>query len=279
MTNTIKRLILFFFAIPLLGVLILFLPHYGHLGVIIIAAFVGVLCGFELRAMLSKVAKPMPRWAAFIPGIAPLLAWSINMGWISESVSTIALAAAVIWALADSVFVQEGEITNGVSRMGTRLLMVIYPGWFLWWVARLTWFEEARFIILIFMLTVFLNDSLAWFFGVLFGKHRGIVSVSPNKSLEGFLGGMLTSVAVILGASHFLPGILPQPLWQLILFGIVSAFTTTMGDLVESALKRAVGVKDSGNIIMGRGGMLDSIDSVLLTAPVFVLFLQMGTWK
>ncbi len=118
MTNTIKRLILFFFAIPLLGVLILFLPHYGQLGVIVIVAIVGVLCGFELRAMLSKVAKPMPRWAAFIPGIAPLLAWSINMGWISESVSTIALAAAVIWALADSVFVQEGEVIKIDTRTG-----------------------------------------------------------------------------------------------------------------------------------------------------------------
>ena len=276
MRNIIKRLILFFLAIPLLTVLILFLPQYGHLGVIILVTIVGFICGFELRSMLSGVAKPIPRWAALIPGIPPMLAWGINTGWIPAEASTIALVAGVIWALTDAVFVQEAEITSGVTRMGTRLLMVMYPGWFLWWVARLTWFENAHFVILIFMLTVFLNDSLAWFFGMLFGRHRGIFGVSPNKSLEGFLGGMLTSVAVIILSSYFFPEILPHPLWQLIIFGIVAAFTTTMGDLVESALKRAVGVKDSGHIIPGRGGMLDSIDSVLLTAPVFILFIQLA---
>jgi phosphatidate cytidylyltransferase len=126
------------------------------------------------------------------------------------------------------------------------------------------------------MLTVYLNDSLAWFFGMLFGRLRNIVAVSPNKSLEGFLGGMLSSVAVILISAHFYPEIFPRPYWQLILFGVAAAFTTTIGDLVESALKRAVGVKDSGHVIPGRGGMLDSIDSVLFTAPVFVLFLQLA---
>lgn len=276
MTNTLKRLILFFFAIPLLIVMILFLPQYGHLAVILILVAVGILCGIELRSMLSGVAKPMSRWAVLIPAIPPILAWSVNMGWLPPLISSAALAAAIIWALVDSVFVQDGEMTSGISRIGTRLIMVIYPGWFLWWAARLTWFDEARYVILIFMLTVFLNDSLAWFFGVLFGKHRGIFKVSPNKSLEGFLGGMLTSVTVVLVASKFLPEIFPHPLWQLIIFGIVAAFTTTMGDLVESALKRAVGVKDSGHVIMGRGGMLDSIDSILLTAPVFVIFLQLA---
>lgn len=276
MTNTLKRLILFVFAIPLLIILIVYIPQYGNLGVILLLVAVGLLCGYELRSMLSGVARPMPHWVVLIPAIPPILAWGVNMGWLSPLISSAALAAAIIWALIDSIFVQDGEITGGISRIGTRLIMVIYPGWFLWWVARLTWFDESRYVILIFMLTVFLNDSLAWFFGMLFGKHRGIFKVSPNKSLEGFLGGMLTSVAVVLTASKFLPDLFPHPLWQLIIFGIIAAFTTTMGDLVESALKRAVGVKDSGHVIMGRGGMLDSIDSILLTAPVFVLFLQMA---
>lgn len=276
MTNTFKRLILFFVAIPLLVILILYLPQYGHLAVIVILVAVGVLCGLELRSMLSGVAKPMSRWVILIPAIPPILAWTINMGWVPPLAASAVLVAAFIWALVDSVFVQDGEMSGGISRIGTRLIMVVYPGWFFWWVARLTWFDEARYVILVFMLTVFLNDSLAWFFGMLFGKHRGIFKVSPNKSLEGFLGGMLTSVIVVLAASRVLPDIFPHPLWQLILFGILAAFTTTMGDLVESALKRAVGVKDSGNVIMGRGGMLDSIDSVLLTAPVFVIFLQLA---
>ncbi len=276
MTNTITRLLLFFLAIPMLIALILFLPQHGHLSVIILLIFVGILCGFEMRTMLSNVTEKMPLWTAFIPGVPPLMAWLVNMGWIPINLTTAVFAGVLIWALSDAVFVKEIEITNGIYRMGSRLLMIIYPGLFIWWVARLTWFDNAELVILIFMLTVFLNDALAWFFGVIFGKHRNIVVVSPNKSLEGFLGGMLTSVAVILISSYFAPTLLPHPLWQLVLFGIVTAFTTTMGDLVESAIKRAVGAKDSGNVIPGRGGMLDSIDSVLLTAPVFILFLQLA---
>jgi len=275
-TNTVKRLLLFFLAIPLLILLILYLPQYNHLGVIVLLIAVGVICGFEMRAMLSGISKPLPRWAALIPGLSPLLAWAINMGFIPELTASALFVAAIIWAFSDAVFVGKAEFTQGITRVGTRLLIIIYPGWLLWWVSRLTWYDNAHIVIIIFMLTVFLNDSHAWFFGVLFGKHRNIVAVSPNKSLEGFLGGILTSVAVILISAHFFPEILPHPMWQLIIFGLVAAFTTTIGDLVESALKRAAGVKDSGHVIPGRGGMLDSIDSVLFTAPVFILFLQMA---
>jgi phosphatidate cytidylyltransferase len=226
--------------------------------------------------MLSNTARILPKWSILIPGLSAPLAWGVNLGWIPDQFPLVLLIAAVLWAFIDSVFANEAELKTGVARIGTRLIMVMYPGWLLWWVARLTWFDDAGVVILIFMLTVYLNDSLAWFFGMLLGRHRNIIAVSPNKSIEGFLGGTVSSVAVILISARFRPDILPHPVWQLVLFGIVAAFTTAAGDLVESAIKRSVGVKDSGRVIPGRGGMLDSIDSVLLTAPVFVLFLQMA---
>ena len=276
MTNIIKRLLLFFLAIPLLIVLILYLPQFNHLGVIILLTVAGIICGFEMRSMLSGISKPLPRWAVLIPGIVPFLAWSINISLLPASTAIILFAASIIWAFSDAVFVNEAELTQGIIRIGTRLMIIIYPGWLLWWVSRLTWYENAHIVIIIFMLTVFLNDSLAWFVGMLLGRHRNIITVSPNKSIEGFLGGMLTSVAVILVSAHYFPELLPHPLWQLILFGLVSAITTSLGDLVESAIKRSAGVKDSGHVIPGRGGMLDSIDSVLFTAPVFIFFLQLA---
>ena len=276
MTNTIKRLLLFFLAIPLLIMLILFLPQYNHLGVIILVIVVGVLCGLEMRTMLSGVGRKLPLWPALIPGITPLLAWAVSMGFIPMLLVSALFVAVIIWAFASSIFSSESGFEDVFNGIGTKLIILIYPGWLFWWVARLAWFDNAQIVIIIFMLTVFLNDSHAWFFGMLFGKHRNILAVSPNKSIEGFIGGMLTSVAVILISAHLYPQILPHPLWQLILFGLVTAVTTTMGDLIESAIKRSAGVKDSGNVIPGRGGMLDSMDSILFTAPVFVLFLQMA---
>lgn len=277
MNNLMKRLLLFFIAIPLLSAIVFFVPYYGQIAVIALIAITGIICGFEMRSMLSKTAKKLPPWTVLIPGLWPILAWLINMKWIPSISSTLALIVGVIWALLDSVLVSEAEFDTGIIRMGTRLLMILYPGWFLWWVGRLTWLENSSIILLVFMLTIFLNDSLAWFFGVLFGKHRGVFRVSPNKSLEGFIGGIFFSVLVILVASYVLPEIFPQAKWQLVLFGLAAGFCVTAGDLVESAIKRTAGVKNSGRIIMGRGGMLDSIDSILFTAPLFVIFFQATT--
>ena len=272
MKNTGKRLILFVVAIPAIGAVVLFLPHLGHLAVIVILTAVGVLCGIELRAMLKDTAPPLPVWSAALPGLVPGLAWTINMGWIPESIASAALIVAVAWALSDAAFAKENDLGRGFARMSSRLLMVMYPGWLLWWTARLTWFENAGPILLFFALAVFLNDSAAWLFGVFLGRRRGLFAVSPKKSLEGFLGGFLGSAAVVIGSSFLFPDLLPHPLWQLVAFSVVIAAATFLGDLTESALKRAVGVKDSGRVILGRGGMLDSVDSLLFTAPFFVFF-------
>ena len=276
MNNVVKRVILFVFAIPALLSLIMFLPQLNHLALIILAVIVGVLCGMEVRKMMSNVAKPMGLWTIFIPAVAPLASWAQGMELISPIIPDFLLTAGVLWALSDSILAKEAEFSNGITRVGTRLIMVMYPGWLLWWIGEFTWFDNANILMLIFVLTVYLNDSLAWFFGMLFGRHRGIVKVSPKKSLEGYIAGIFTSVTVILISARLRPDILPHPLWQLIIFGLIMAFTTISGDLAESVLKRATGVKDSGNVILGRGGMLDSIDSILFSAPVFVLFLKLG---
>ena len=123
-----------------------------------------------------------------------------------------------------------------------------------------------------FLIMVFFTDSVAWFFGVLFGKStRGFVKASPNKSLVGFMGGLLGAAAA---------GVLGYFIWQdffegglvkLIITGVLIAFSSIVGDLAESVFKRSAGIKDSGNIIPGRGGMLDSLDSIVMSAPIFYI--------
>jgi phosphatidate cytidylyltransferase len=124
---------------------------------------------------------------------------------------------------------------------------------------------------------VIANDSLAWAAGLLFGKgNRGIIAASPNKSVAGFIGGLAASVLVGLGASLFMPAAfsskwLISP-WAGIMLGLLSGIAACLGDLGESAMKRSVHIKDSGTIIPGRGGVLDSIDSISFAAPVFYVF-------
>ena len=101
-----------------------------------------------------------------------------------------------------------------------------------------------------------------------------LIKVSPNKSIVGFIGGIFGSILIALLTQHFFPQILPGHFYKAIILGFVVSIFAIIGDLSESLLKRSADCKDSGNVIMGRGGILDSIDSLLFVAPVFYIMLE-----
>jgi len=119
--------------------------------------------------------------------------------------------------------------------------------------------------LLVIMLIVMTNDSAAYYTGCTFGKHRLYPLVSPKKSIEGALGGLVGSVAgTLLARFTFFPQLtLIDALLTAILIGILGQ----TGDLFESLLKRSFGVKDSGTIFPGHGGVLDRLDSIIFAAP------------
>ena len=123
-----------------------------------------------------------------------------------------------------------------------------------------------------FLLTVtFASDTGAFYFGRFFGRHKLYETISPKKTWEGAVGGLICSVIISI---LFLRILGPRPVdpWVIILVIVLSAIGQ-MGDLAESMLKRSQGVKDSGRILPGHGGVLDRIDSLLFSIPVFYLFL------
>jgi phosphatidate cytidylyltransferase len=123
-------------------------------------------------------------------------------------------------------------------------------------------------LVLIVLLATWSNDTFAYFAGRLFGKHKMAGAISPKKTWEGFAGGMIGSVAFLAGLSTLLPAYFPSlTLIDAVCVGVPVSFLGPMGDLVESLWKRAVGIKDSGNILPGHGGILDRIDAVFFTAP------------
>lgn len=113
------------------------------------------------------------------------------------------------------------------------------------------------------------SDTFAYFIGTAIGSHRLAPSISPNKTFEGFLGSIVGTglTAVVVGT--FLFG---YPLMQMATIGVILAIVATLGDLVESSMKRYTNIKDSGILIPGHGGVLDRFDSFLYTAPVFYYF-------
>ena len=118
---------------------------------------------------------------------------------------------------------------------------------------------------------IWASDTGAYFSGRAFGKHKLFERISPNKTIEGFIGGLLASALVGIAAHHFLGGI-SMISWMCI--GAFVSITSTLGDLFESMLKRQSDIKDSGNILPGHGGILDRFDSTLISAPIYWVLLH-----
>ena len=117
---------------------------------------------------------------------------------------------------------------------------------------------------------IWLSDTGAYCVGSLIGKHRLFERISPKKSWEGSIGGGIFSIASSLGFAHFFPF---MPGWPWVGLAIVVVIFGTWGDLTESLMKRQLGIKDSGNILPGHGGMLDRFDSALMAIPAAVVYL------
>lgn len=124
--------------------------------------------------------------------------------------------------------------------------------------------------ILALLVFIWVNDSFAYLTGMLFGKHRLFERISPKKSWEGFVGGATFSIVSSLIFAHFFPN-LSIPIW--LGFAAITVAFGTWGDLFESLIKRTLGVKDSGNMIPGHGGILDRFDSTILAIPAIFVYL------
>lgn len=123
-----------------------------------------------------------------------------------------------------------------------------------------------------FMLILWGNDTGAYLTGKFFGKHRLFERISPNKTWEGFFGGVLLALVTAFVLAHYFAPLAP---WQWAGMALVISLSGTFGDLVESMLKRSQQVKDSGAVLPGHGGVLDRFDGLLFAAPAVLVFLEL----
>lgn len=148
-------------------------------------------------------------------------------------------------------------------------VLVLVPTWVAINLLRL---EGSPITLFYLFLLIWAADSGAWFVGKYFGKHQLIPAVSPGKTWEGLFGGLLFVVPIIAGAI-WLSGAHAKFWVEVFLFSIVTVLFSVLGDLFESMLKRQAGVKDSGRLLPGHGGLLDRIDSLTAAAPLFLVTL------
>lgn len=286
---------IFFIGLPAIVAVVLLLPQSNHLALNILTIIFSALGAIELSGMLAqKQLKISKAEAAIMGALQPASMYLIIAFDLNPLLLPAVTVASVSWLLISQIFLQGSVLENFIKRFAAGCAVLLYPGMLLTWLVRLSRWDNIVYsspnqllnisfsgvATLIFLLTVFCGDSTAWAAGMLFGKgNQGIVPVSPNKSIAGFIGGFAASVGVGVLAALLLPeifrpqrgSILAIPAVSGVILGLTTGIAATLGDLGESAIKRSTGLKDSGNIIPGRGGVLDSIDSVSLAAPVYYI--------
>lgn len=283
MSKVASRLFTFFVGVPLVIGIVMW-PVLNHLPLhllLILAASVGASELYDIFAVNHKLLpkKFLVSCSAFISIIAGLYAVLPAFNFTppyGQEIITFAYILVLLLILVLEVFTAQ-DFKHSLNKIATSTFIITYTGFLLTFISRMTvWQINGASIttpcICIFLIMVFFTDSVAWFFGVLFGKStRGFVKASPNKSLVGFMGGLLGAAAAGVLGYFIWQNLFEGGLVKLIITGVLIAFSSIVGDLAESVFKRSAGIKDSGNIIPGRGGMLDSLDSIVMSAPIFYI--------
>lgn len=277
MNKVLPRLFTFIIGVPLFVGLV-FINVYNHLPLHIVLVLVSALAANEMYNMLSKQFKLQPKVLVISMTVLTTLMTSLYAIFgLHEALMNYVFMGAIMVCLAWEV-ITSTEFANSNSNILTSAFTILYCGFFTAFIGRMTIIENSRMILAVYLLMVFFCDSLAWLFGNLFGKNnKGFIKASPNKSIAGFCGGFVGSVAIGVFA-HFVwlensifGEAAPTGIVKVVILGLLTAFGAIIGDLVESVFKRSSGVKDSGHLIPGRGGMLDSLDSIVFAAPIYYL--------
>jgi len=220
--------------------------------------------GFKLAGII------IPEYFLQIASIGVIAA--TYFGRVSGLSVAVAIALPNLW-----VFLLALAPAEFIKRVSAASLAIFYIPFLAGFIVLLAHDTDGPARILTLVVLVACNDTFAYVFGVLFGRHRLAPHISPKKTWEGLIGSLL---ATTIGASLIFHFVAHKHWWLGVLIGLMGVATATAGDLIESAIKRDLNIKDMGSLLPGHGGVLDRIDSVLFTAPAVWFVLELiKHWK
>lgn len=235
-------------------------------------AFLALMCVFAVVALWElagafarkghEVILP-PAWVGSIGMI--ICAWTLGLEAVLAALC-LTIMAASIWRILD------GTGDSAMMDIMVTTFSLVYVALLASFVVFILASPHSIAAVILFIALAVANDLGGWAAGITFGKHPMAPRISPKKSWEGFAGSMLTSIAVGIGGMTYLGA----AWWWGIILAIFTTIAATTGDLVESLIKRDVGLKDMSNLLPGHGGIMDRMDSLLMVAPVVYLVLRVA---
>ena len=255
-----KRVITALWSIPLLVATVWFdkpLPWFT-----ILVAIWGLLAVFEFYRMTTGLKVPPLTCFGLIWTLLFILSPHFNYDFLVPLLLTSAVILPLIWLLLRSQ--KEGAFISWAWTIAG----ILYVGWLLSYFVALRGMDGGRNWVFLALFATFGSDTTAFFIGRVWGKHHLAPNISPGKTWEGVIAGLIGAIIVSLLFTLPTPLHLPFDYWQAIFLGLLISIFGQLGDLVESLLKRNVGVKDSGKLLPGHGGFLDRIDSIVFAGIV-----------
>lgn len=245
-----------------------------------IATIIGALIAFEYYQMaLNSGQMPFKKIGVFFTA---LLFACVPVQTVLAPHYQLSLELMQVWVLIIALmasFYQQSKkpvCEKAFEGIAATISGVIYIGLLGSFLLQIAWIEpENKLGIYLLGFSIFvikMTDIGAFMIGVAFGKHKWIPRISPGKSIEGLIGGILSATLLALFLDQVVWHIFDQ-YWKALVFGVIVAYVGQLSDLVESIFKRSAGMKDSGNMLPGFGGFFDLMDSLIVTAPIaFLLF-------
>ena len=268
MNSLVKRLITAALLIPVVVWLVLYSTDITFLSVLSLIVFVGAHEWAALSGIKNRLLKILYSVACLSIAVS-----SIYLG--NDSLQLIMHIMLGFWFLVViMLIVIPQKLMTVKTNVVTLMLLgafIICSTWLSLYLLR-TDFTDGNNLLMYLLLLIWIADSGAYFAGRAFGQHKLAPVISPGKSIEGVIGGLLACFVFSYFASDYV-GYSSSIIFLAI--SITVAFVSVYGDLFESLMKRKAGVKDSGSILPGHGGVLDRLDSLLAAAPFFVACLYL----
>ncbi len=253
-------------AYVVLVLLACFTGQYSQIALAIVFSAIGVIEWLKFSGLKANVLQNTSVIALIILSI---LLVNLDLNPFTTSVLLLALVLVLLGLFAGLMFFTD----QGPTRLTHSVFAIAYVGIPLMLLPKVSIFSSVEFpwILASIFILIWCNDTFAYLSGRAFGKNKLFERISPNKTWEGFFGGVIVTVIASIVMQHYLP-FLPLHGWMGLAL-IVSIFGN-LGDLFESSLKRNFNLKDSGKLMPGHGGILDRLDSLFFVLPVSYFYLR-----